>query len=104
MTDIDWEVSVIEWSEFNEIYKKNEKEQEENGKKAYNWSMDLCKTFEVDLKIKPKIIDYRKENWYQCEFIRENRLFKVSSYLNSRMISLKYIEEYFKKRNDEIEK
>jgi hypothetical protein len=78
-----WEVSVIEWS--------NDPKTKED---AYYWAIDLCKTFEVDISLKPEITNYYDEKWYECTFSTGDREFKVSSSY-SKSVQLSYKREVF---------
>lgn len=103
-SDIKWEVSVIEWSESEGDALRKRNEDKTRAENAYYWAIDICKTFKNDLGLEPKIIDFPDDHWYLCEFTQDNRLFKVSSSLKSKSMSLEYTKEYHDKRNDEIDK
>lgn len=87
-----WEVAVIEWS--SEAKTKDD---------AYYWAIDICKTFETDINLKPEIINSYEQKWYECIFSTGSREFKASSSY-SRSIQLSYIKKVFDKKNDEVEK
>ena len=59
--DIEYESSHIGWSD---ILSSDDKK----NKDAYWWAIDLCKTVEADLAIKPEIVDFPEDYWYQCTF------------------------------------
>lgn len=101
-TVVNWEVATIAWSNDarTEIGLPNDAKTKED---AYFWALDLCKTIELDFLIKPEIINYREENWYQCNFSSENRVFMVSSY-SSKRIELSYKSELLDEKDEAVEK
>jgi len=89
---LNWEVTVIEWS--NDAIAKED---------AYFWAIDLCKTFEVGISVKPEITDSFDEKWYQCIFSSGDREFKVSSSL-PRSISLSYKKDVWEAKNNAVDR
>ena len=93
-----WEVARINW----ETYETQETN--ETVKNAYYWAKDLCKTFEVDLDLKPEILDFEDDKVYTCTFITSNRELKIESLSSLKIFSLAYSEDIFNKKSDAIEK
>lgn len=91
-TKLNWEVSTIEWS--NDAKTKDD---------AYYWAIDLCKTFSVDISVKPKTIDQYDSKLYECSFATGNREYKVSSSY-SRSVQLSFIREVFDKKDAAVDK
>ena len=87
-----WEVSIIEWS--------NDPKTKED---AYYWATNLCKTFGVDISVKPEIIDHYDSKWYECTFSTGDREFKVSSF-SSKSVQLSYKKEVFDNKNELVDK
>jgi hypothetical protein len=85
-----WEVAVIEWS--TEPKKKDD---------AYYWAIDLCKTFSVDIPVKPELTDNYESKLYECTFTTGAREFKVSSSY-SMSVSLSYKRDVFDKKNESV--
>ncbi len=102
----DHEVVVIEWSHLRKDNEKTPKKMHED----YYWTQNLCKTFEADLGIKPKITDvWNPENaqngadvFYSCTFSEGDREFEVSSLLGRR-VSLNFNKEIFKVKDAAVE-
>lgn len=88
---LDWEVTVIEWS--NDAPKKED---------AYFWAIDLCKTFAVDIEVKPEITDEYNSKWYECTFSAGDREFKVSS-LYSKSVQLSFKRAVSDKKQETVD-
>lgn len=87
-----WEVAVIEWS--HEPKKKDD---------AYYWAIDLCKTFSVDIPVKPEITNDYETKLYECTFATGSREFKVSSFY-SKSVSLSFKRDVFDKKNESVDR
>lgn len=86
------QVAIIEWS----VEPKTKDD-------AYYWAIDLCKTIELDILVKPKIDNLYDSKNYTCTFSTGEREFKVSSFF-SKSISLSYRRDVFDKKNKALEK
>lgn len=87
-----WEVSLIEWSA----------EKTKTEKDAYFWAVNLCKTFETDISVKPEIVDSYESNLYSCTFSGGDREFGVHSFFQT--VTLKYKQEITSKKDEAVEK
>jgi hypothetical protein len=58
---------------------RNLKDKDAKNDKLYWWAHELCRIFEVDINIKPEVIDVKKENLYICYFRRSEKQLKVSA-------------------------
>lgn len=101
----DYEVLLIEWREPNEDRPDTKKNED------YAWAADMCKTFEADLALKPKVI----EQWvppgdkatvlgsaYSCTFTEADRELEVSS-LFGRTVKLSLTNAAMKAKADGFE-
>jgi hypothetical protein len=86
------EVVTIEWS----VEPKSKDD-------AYYWAIDLCKTIELDISVRPKIDNFYDSKNYTCTFSAGEREFKVSSFY-SKSISLSYRRDVFDKKDKALEK
>lgn len=88
-----WEVLTINWEEVDvkrNGYARESKEEKEARNADYWWAINLCKTFQVEFAVKPKVSDFSDTNTYICEFTQDERTFEVSSfYRKSLRLSLR---------------
>lgn len=89
---LNWEVAIIRWSD-----------EAKTTMDAYYWAADLCKTFKVDISVKPIISDSYDSKTYECIFSSGNREFKVSSLLHLKTIRLSYKNEVLEEKTEVIE-
>lgn len=47
--------------------------------KHYWWAYELCHIFEVDINIKPEVIDIKKDNSYMCSFYSDKKMLRVEA-------------------------
>ena len=91
-----WEVSVIEWS--GEATKDDHKAKDE----AYYWAIDICKTFESDISVKPEIYNNFEDKLYSCTFSSGDRKLVVGS-LSAKYFQLSYAGNIFNKKTDNVD-
>lgn len=101
--DPGYEVLVIEWSR----YRDGDKTQNDD----YFWAQSMCKTFEADLGVKPKLFDqYRPQgdtstilgSVYSCTFAEGDRELEVTS-MFGRMVKLSFTNEASKAKHSAFE-
>ena len=86
------EVTVIQWSD-------NKKNKEE----SYFWTMEMCKTFSSDIKIKPEILDNYEKKYYFCKFKKDNRMLEINNLTDSVYFTLQYDKEFLDKKSEEVD-
>ena len=90
---LNWEVQSIGWSQ-------NAKTKEE----AYNWAVDLCKTFKLNISVVPEIIDFFDSKWFECTFSSGDREYKVRNINVIRSVELSYKKELIEAKEEAVEK
>jgi hypothetical protein len=99
-----YEILTINWEEVDvkrNGYSPESKEEKEARFGDYLWAMNLCKTFQVEFAVKPKVSDFSDTNSYICEFTQGERTFEVSSfYRKSLRLSLR--RDLADKKNDDF--
>lgn len=87
------EVVLIEWSDS----KKNKEE-------SYYWSINMCKNFSSDIKVKPEILDLYDSKTYSCRFIIQDRELEIRNIGSDRVyFTLKRPKEIFDKKDNDVE-
>ena len=102
----DFEVVIIEWRQLMTDAGTTPDARHSD----YYWAQNLCKTFEADLGIKPKLTDmwYPKSSpnganaAFVCTFAQGNRELKVSSFLG-REVSLRFNQEVINAKEATVE-
>jgi hypothetical protein len=89
---LEMEVTVIQWSD-------NKKNKEE----SYFWTMEMCKTFSSDIKIKPEILDNYEKKYYFCKFKKDNRMLEINNLTDSVYFTLQYDKEFLDKKSEEVD-
>lgn len=99
-----YEVQVIEWRKSREGGDRNNED--------YYWASSMCKTFEADLGVKPKVSEAWSppsagktsalDSYYTCTFSEGSRELEVSS-LFGRKVSLGFKNEVTKAKDEAFE-
>ena len=89
-TDFEWEVVLIEWADSDD---------ESDG---YFWAEEMCKTFSLDFNVEPTIVDQIKQDWYECRFVSNDRVFKISSQFRKE-VALKYVSGVIEQKSNAVE-
>jgi hypothetical protein len=87
-----WQVATIEWSD-------SANSQDE----AYFWAADLCKTFQMDLGLKPTVIDKYDMKWHICSFSSGDREFSVQNLQALKLVELAFKHGVLERKDKAVE-
>jgi hypothetical protein len=100
---LNWEVTSIQWWDYpGKLSELSVDAKEKLKREAYYWAIDLCKTFKVDISVKPEIYNNNLD-YYECTFSHGDREFKVTN-RPFKNLKLSYKDEVFNKKDEAVEK